>query len=325
MLARACGTGLPGACAPGSSGASTGSSRPARLWCVEACNGADDDCDGAVDEGDAELLRRPPETRSGRCRASQSHLRPRWRPRPLRGRGGPGVEVCPGVDEDCDGRVDGPPTRAPPWAWGPARGRAGWSAWRAPRLRGRPRRQPLRFATKSTTTAMASSTPPTCEVFASCQVARDAGHRASGVPPAARPRSPRSSKCGATRPTTEGGWARVAASRASPLQPAVGPWHGDLARPSPEGTGAPVAGLAHLDVRFDLRLGCAGPRGGVQVVLYASEAYPALARVPGARPLASRDLATGRWRRGSRPGPAWRAASRIAWGCASATSADGRR
>ena len=83
---------------------------------AETCNGVDDDCDGATDEGDRGLLRRLAATQP--CGVAQAGLRGgdldlrrdlRLGALPRRGRyaGGPpgdAAETCNGLDDDCDGR-----------------------------------------------------------------------------------------------------------------------------------------------------------------------------------------------------------------------------
>jgi hypothetical protein len=103
----ACDTGLLGACSAGSTLCSNGQvvCNQTVLPGAELCNGADDDCDGAVDEGnpgggaacDTGLL--------GVCSAGTSSCA-----------GGAivcaqttqaGAETCDGSDDDCDGSVRG--------------------------------------------------------------------------------------------------------------------------------------------------------------------------------------------------------------------------
>lgn len=67
----------------------------------ESCNGADDDCDGRVDEG----LRRGCGSDVGRCqRGTQTCSSGSWGS--CAGEVAPRSERCDGVDDDCDGAVD---------------------------------------------------------------------------------------------------------------------------------------------------------------------------------------------------------------------------
>ncbi len=78
---RTCGDGL-GECASGRQlcvGGAWGVCQGAKVPAAEVCNGTDDDCDGAVDEGVRNSC--------GTC-------------------GSPPVESCDGEDDDCDGRID---------------------------------------------------------------------------------------------------------------------------------------------------------------------------------------------------------------------------
>jgi hypothetical protein len=107
-LGTTCATGLPGICATGIAfcGASSFSCSPAVLpnQQVEVCNGRDDDCDGAVDEGDPGGGAACTTGLQGLCAAGV-----------LRCSGG-GItcvgtrtavaETCNGLDDDCDGQVD---------------------------------------------------------------------------------------------------------------------------------------------------------------------------------------------------------------------------
>ncbi len=69
----------------------------------ERCNGLDDDCDGAIDEGVAEG-EACDSGRGGQCGPGELHCREGvLRCDPLRG---PTDETCDGADEDCDGEVD---------------------------------------------------------------------------------------------------------------------------------------------------------------------------------------------------------------------------
>ncbi|HSD19367.1 MAG TPA: putative metal-binding motif-containing protein [Anaeromyxobacter sp.] len=80
---------------------------------AEVCNGADDDCDGSVDEGcdcsaDAEraCYEGPPATAGvGACHAgAQRCASGRWGE--CTGAQSPSEEVCNAIDDDCDGAVD---------------------------------------------------------------------------------------------------------------------------------------------------------------------------------------------------------------------------
>ncbi len=68
----------------------------------EACNGADDDCDGKVDEEIA--LGSCPVTGQGACGAGV--LACEQGVPVCRAGGGPSAEVCNGIDDDCDGVID---------------------------------------------------------------------------------------------------------------------------------------------------------------------------------------------------------------------------
>ncbi len=101
---RPCGSG-EGACTPGEQrcegsvwGACVGGTRPG----AESCDGADEDCDGTVDEG----LARPCGSNSGACREGVERcVAGGWGA--CEGEVGPVEESCAeGGDEDCDGRTD---------------------------------------------------------------------------------------------------------------------------------------------------------------------------------------------------------------------------
>jgi hypothetical protein len=71
---------------------------------AELCNGADDDCDGAIDEGDPEGGEACNTGIPGACAAGLTACMPDGLS--CVPNMGPTVETCDGVDNDCDGPVD---------------------------------------------------------------------------------------------------------------------------------------------------------------------------------------------------------------------------
>ena len=85
------------------------------LPAAETCNGADDDCDGTVDEDAAGVCFPFDPTLVGRgaCVAGQrACVDAQLDGQPCEGAVGPTLETCDGTDEDCDGRIDEGLTRA---------------------------------------------------------------------------------------------------------------------------------------------------------------------------------------------------------------------
>jgi hypothetical protein len=101
-----CNTGAPGVCSQGLTVCRRGTLRcqPLSNPTTEACNGLDDDCDGASDEGNPQggrpcMTGEPGACGVGRtaCEAGALVCRPEVTPTP---------EVCNRRDDNCDGRVD---------------------------------------------------------------------------------------------------------------------------------------------------------------------------------------------------------------------------
>ncbi len=102
----ACQTGQPGRCAPG-----TEVCRDGAVACVrdadpmvEACNGADDDCDGAIDDGNPGGGAACQTGRPGRCAPGTEMCR--GGAVACVGAADAVAEQCNGIDDDCDGMVD---------------------------------------------------------------------------------------------------------------------------------------------------------------------------------------------------------------------------
>jgi len=101
QLGQACSTGQPGVCNQGTIVCQGGAlmCQPTIGPSAEVCNGVDDDCDGAVDEGLGTIA-----CGTGQCQntvpacvgGSPNNCTP----------GAPSAETCDGIDNDCDGTVD---------------------------------------------------------------------------------------------------------------------------------------------------------------------------------------------------------------------------
>ncbi|MCK6569632.1 thrombospondin type 3 repeat-containing protein [Myxococcota bacterium] len=105
----ACRTGEPGRCADGVTACNAGviECSPARRPSPEDCNGLDDDCDGDVDEGDPGGGLACPTGLPGECAFGVTAcVEGRVVCGPPAGGPGAGAEICNGLDDDCDGRID---------------------------------------------------------------------------------------------------------------------------------------------------------------------------------------------------------------------------
>jgi hypothetical protein len=92
----ACSVGLQH-CSDGAWGACEGDVAPAE----EICNGLDDDCDGQVDEGVLVTCGTP----TGACKIGQQACLG-GELQACSGAIGPAVEICNGIDDDCNGKID---------------------------------------------------------------------------------------------------------------------------------------------------------------------------------------------------------------------------
>jgi hypothetical protein len=97
----ACTTGLPGICSPGTRTCWSGSliCSPSATPSNETCNGVDEDCDGAVDEGLGSTT-----CGAGACRVTVQNCI--GSATQTCSPGSPVAETCNNVDDDCDGAVD---------------------------------------------------------------------------------------------------------------------------------------------------------------------------------------------------------------------------
>ncbi len=105
-----CATGAVGVCADGvrTCTAGVGGCAPVRMAEAEQCDGLDNDCDGATDEALPQVGAPCETAEAGACAAGA------WVCAPPEGliclsEAGPSVEVCDGLDNDCDGVTDNLP------------------------------------------------------------------------------------------------------------------------------------------------------------------------------------------------------------------------
>lgn len=295
---------------------------------VETCDTTDEDCDGRADEGvSGEVLRRAcfsgPDGAAdvGACSGGTQFC--------IDGAFGacvgevlPALELCDGVDDDCDGRVDEAVVEGPPCVVGVGacrrEGRVGCiDGVQGCDVEPAPPSPEICDGVDNDCDGVIDP-EPVCQIFGSCRAAHAAGERRDGVY-RLRP-GPDFSEytvyC--DQQTDGGGWALVASSRGVPPNDLADRWHADLRRLDPQDPHAGIwAGLRHLDVRFDVRLACRRPDAdgfAVDLVHYATDWYPRWTAGTDAEscvslpdgvgvdvvPPARRDVPSGRWlRRGS--------------------------
>ena len=234
---------------------------------LEVCDGLDNDCDGITDEGpnDAPLTQPcfdgPPEVaRVGACRPGVETCVAGAFGECV-GAIGPAAELCDNVDDDCDGRVDEAQEdgAACTVGLGPCArdGRMGCvDGIQACDVKpGRP--EPEICDQIDNDCDGVIDPEPTCAYFASCRVARDAGHTQNGVY-RLRPGPDLSEyPVYCDQQTDGGGWTLVGSSRDMPLNDALANYHPDLRRLDPQDMRDGLwGGLRDLDARFDVRLAC---------------------------------------------------------------------